>query len=98
MMQEVPRTGLYPARIERSLESRGAASNDLNMLVCTGGRQRSEAEFRNLYRAAGFRLTRVVPTATGICVMEGERARPRPIPAVDVCWSARRAIEEVPAR
>jgi len=66
--------GLYPARIERSLESRGAASNDLNMLVCTGGRQRSEAEFRDLYRAAGFRLSRIVPTATGICMVEGERA------------------------
>ena len=66
--------GLYPARIERSLESRGAAANDLNMLVCTGGRQRSEAEFRALYQASGFRLTRIVPTATGICVMEGERA------------------------
>jgi len=66
--------GLYPARIERSLESRGAASNDLNMLVCTGGRQRSEAEFRDLYRASGLRLTRIVSTATGICVMEGERA------------------------
>jgi len=66
--------GVYPARIERSLESRGAAANDLNMLVCTGGRQRSEAEFRDLYRAAGFRLTRIVPTATGICVIEGERA------------------------
>jgi hypothetical protein len=66
--------GVYPARIERSLECRGAAANDLNMLVCTGGRQRSEAEFRDLYRSAGFRLARIVPTATGICVMEGERA------------------------
>ncbi len=66
--------GVYPARIERSLESRGAAANDLNMLVCTGGRQRSEAEFRELYRASGFRLARTVPTATGICVMEGERS------------------------
>ncbi len=65
--------GLYPARIERSLESRGAAANDLNMLVCTGGRQRSEAEFRELYQASGLRLTRIVPTATGICVLEGAR-------------------------
>jgi len=31
--------------------SRGAAANDVNMLVCTGGRQRSEAEFRELYAA-----------------------------------------------
>ena len=32
------------------------------MLVCTGGRQRSEAEFRELYEAAGFTLTRIIPT------------------------------------
>jgi hypothetical protein len=31
--------------------------------VCTGGgRRRSEAEFRDLYAAAGFRLTHLVPT------------------------------------
>ena len=55
--------GVYPPRIDQSDESRGAAANDVNMLVCTGGRQRSEAEFRNLYEAAGFRLTRILPTA-----------------------------------
>ena len=66
--------GVYPARIEQSLEGRGAASNDVNMLVCTGGRQRSEAEFRNLYAAAGFKLTRVVRTMAPVCVIEGERA------------------------
>jgi hypothetical protein len=41
------------------------------MLVCTGGRQRSEVEFRALYEAAGFRLTRVVPTQTPVNVIEG---------------------------
>ena len=65
--------GLYPARIDGSLESRGAAANDVNMLVVAGGRQRSEAEFRDLYRASGFRLTRIVPTAAGFGVIEGER-------------------------
>jgi hypothetical protein len=33
-----------------------------NMLVCTGGRQRSEAEFRSLYAATGFALSRIIPT------------------------------------
>jgi hypothetical protein len=65
--------GLYPARIDDSFASRGAASNDLNMLVVAGGRQRSEAEFRDLYRDSGFELTRVVPTAAGFCVIEGKR-------------------------
>ena len=66
--------GVYPRRIDQSDESRGAAANDLNMLVCTGGRQRSEAEFRSLYEAAGLRLTRIVPTETPVKVIEGMRA------------------------
>jgi SAM-dependent methyltransferase len=66
--------GVYPPRIEGSPESRGAAANDVNMLVCTGGRQRSEAEFRALYAAAGFRLTRIVPTMAASCVIEGTTA------------------------
>jgi hypothetical protein len=44
------------------------------MLVCTGGRQRSEAEFRDLYAKAGFGLTRVVPTMAASCVIEGVKA------------------------
>lgn len=66
--------GVYPPRIDGSPESRGAAANDVNMMVCTGGRQRSETEFRELYGTAGFRLTRVVPTAAMACVIEGVRA------------------------
>jgi SAM-dependent methyltransferase len=65
--------GVYPPRIDQSLASRGAAANDVNMLVCTGGRQRSESEFRSLYETAGFRLTRIIPTMAGVCVIEGER-------------------------
>ncbi len=34
---------------------------DLNMLVLLSGRERSEAEFRELYAIAGFRLTRIIP-------------------------------------
>ena len=63
--------GVYPPRIDGSPESRGAAANDVNMLVSTGGRQRSEAEFRSLYSAAGFRLTRIVPTPARASVIEG---------------------------
>jgi SAM-dependent methyltransferase len=67
--------GVYPPRIDQSLGSRGAAANDVNMLVNTGGRQRSEAEFRALYEAAGFTLTRIVPTAARVAVIEGTLAR-----------------------
>lgn len=65
--------GVYPPRIDQSLVSRGAAANDVNMLVSTGGRQRSEAEFRSLYDEAGFALTRIVPTMSGVSVIEGQR-------------------------
>jgi SAM-dependent methyltransferase len=44
---------------------------DLNMLVMTGGRERTEAEFRELYGRAGFRLTRIVPTESPFSVIEG---------------------------
>lgn len=63
--------GVYPARMEQSLACRGAAANDVNMLVNTGGRQRTEEEFRSLYDAAGFQLTRIVPTPINISVIEG---------------------------
>ena len=65
--------GVYPPRIDQSLASRGAAANDVNMLVNTGGRQRSEPEFRALYDAAGFTLLRIVPTQAGVSVIEGLR-------------------------
>ena len=62
--------GVYPERIDQSFQSRGAAANDVNMLVSTGGRQRSEAEFRALYEQAGFTLERIVPTGMA-SVIEG---------------------------
>ena len=66
--------GIYPTHIDGSRERRGALTNDVNMLVCADGRQRSEAEFRSLYAAAGFRLTHVIPTRAASCVIEGVKA------------------------
>jgi hypothetical protein len=43
---------------------------DLNMLVMTGGRERTEVEYRTLLEAAGFRLTRIVPTPSEMMVIE----------------------------
>jgi hypothetical protein len=37
---------------------------DVLMMVLTGGRERTEAEFRSLLAQAGFSLTRVIPTST----------------------------------
>jgi hypothetical protein len=48
--------------------------SDLNMLVRTGGCERTEAEYRVLYGGAGFELTRTVATIspTGTTVIEGK--------------------------
>jgi ubiquinone/menaquinone biosynthesis C-methylase UbiE len=44
---------------------------DLEMLVNTGGRERTRDEYARLYEAAGFELTRVVPTHGPVSVLEG---------------------------
>jgi O-methyltransferase domain/Dimerisation domain len=45
---------------------------DLQMLVVTkGGRERTEAEYRHLFASAGFTLSRVVPTKSDVCLIEG---------------------------
>jgi hypothetical protein len=46
--------------------------SDLTMLVMLGGRNRTEAEFRALYAAAGLHLTRVIPTTAGVGLIEGQ--------------------------
>ena len=47
---------------------------DLNMLVVLGGRERTEAEYRDLLSAGGFRLTRIVPTPALASVVEAVSA------------------------
>ena len=45
---------------------------DLNMLVMTsGGRERTEAEYRALFEKAGFKLTIIVPTQEDVSIIEG---------------------------
>jgi O-methyltransferase domain/Dimerisation domain len=43
---------------------------DLNMLVMTGGRERTQSEFCALFDAAGYKLTKVVPTLAPQSVIE----------------------------
>jgi hypothetical protein len=43
---------------------------DVMMLVGPGGQERSEAEYGALLSKAGFRLNRVVPTASAVSVVE----------------------------
>ncbi len=44
---------------------------DINMLVLTGGRERSEKEFAALFERSGFGLARVIPTACPLSIVEG---------------------------
>jgi SAM-dependent methyltransferase len=43
---------------------------DLNMLVMTGGRERTEAEFRRLLDASGYKLTKLISTMAPQSVIE----------------------------
>jgi hypothetical protein len=50
--------------------------SDINMLVITGGRERTDAEYAALLDAAGLRLGSINPAAFPYCVIEG---RPAPV-------------------
>ena len=47
---------------------------DLNMLVMTGGKERTAKEFAQLLNAAGFKLTRVIPTDLPTSIVEAQPA------------------------
>jgi hypothetical protein len=68
---------VMPDRIEPRAEHEECCLVDLNMLVVTGGRERTEAEFDTLVRRAGFTLTRVIPTASPFSVIEARPSDPQ---------------------
>lgn len=43
---------------------------DLNMLVTLGGQERTEETFTSLLVAAGFKLSRIVPTRSPLSILE----------------------------
>jgi len=59
------------SQADRHLE--GHLMSDLNMLAVTGGRERSEQEWRALLEQSGFRLAAVHPVGTDVGIVE---ARP----------------------
>ena len=67
---------LFETMIQADNRLSYALLSDVNMLLRTGGCERSEAEYRVLYRAAGFKLTRAVDTRspTGMTIIEGKPA------------------------
>lgn len=48
---------------------------DMTMMTFPGGLERTESEFRSLFKQAGFEVTSVTPTSTMVSVVEG-----KPIP------------------
>lgn len=43
------------------------------MLTLPGGKERTEAEYRDLFKQGGFELTQIVPTAAEVSVIEGRK-------------------------
>jgi O-methyltransferase domain len=43
---------------------------DLQMLIFPSGCERTEKQFRDLFAAANWRLTRIIPTASSVCIVE----------------------------
>jgi hypothetical protein len=62
---------ILPERVE---EPCVAVEMDLGMLLLLRGRERTLAEYRALYGAAGFELTRVTSTSEPFSIIEGRPA------------------------
>ena len=45
---------------------------DLNMMVMATGRERTAAEFRELFGRAGFALEQIVPTPSPLSIVVGK--------------------------
>jgi SAM-dependent methyltransferase len=62
--------------IDRVMPPDGAPAGDtvqfdIHMLMVLKGRERTEADFHSLLEASGFRLVRIAPLLTGMCLIEG---------------------------
>jgi hypothetical protein len=47
---------------------------DLEMMLFPNGKERTEAEFRDLFARSGWKLTRVIPTQSHVSIVEGVAA------------------------
>ncbi len=52
-----------------------AKLGDVNMLARTGGRNRTEKEYRDLLQSGGFQVTRVLPTRGDLALLESSAVR-----------------------
>jgi O-methyltransferase domain/Dimerisation domain len=63
---------LPPVVSQADPQLEGHLMSDLNMLAVTGGRERSEHEWRTLLEAAGFLLTGVFPVGSDVGILEAK--------------------------
>ena len=47
---------------------------DVQMLIATGGKERTEAEYRKLLESSGFDLTRIIPTRSPFSIVEAVKS------------------------
>jgi len=66
---------IMPDECGPSLANYPLVMTDLQMFVMTGGRERTEAEFRALLEAAGFELKRIIRTQALESIIECARSR-----------------------
>lgn len=65
---------IAPEKFAATTRDRVIARSDLNMLVSTGGCERSERQFRGLLDAAGLRVTRITALPGEFSAIESEAA------------------------
>jgi precorrin-6B methylase 2 len=66
---------VLPVRVKHSNAIQALVLSDFNMMVMNGGRERTEAEYRTLLEAAGFEVTKIIPTQSEMTVIECARAQ-----------------------
>jgi SAM-dependent methyltransferase len=62
---------VFDAVIKPGIDHDWGALMDLEIFMMFGGRDRTEEEFSQLFRQAGFRLNRIIPTRSSVSIVEG---------------------------
>lgn len=68
------RVVIIDALLPETVESHPGFLMDLNMMVMTGGKERTAAEFQGLLERTGFMLESITPTPTPMAVVQGVAA------------------------
>jgi O-methyltransferase domain/Dimerisation domain len=61
---------IVPERLGKTAAETTVICGDINMMVSTGGVERTQQEYRQLLESAGFELARVIPTRSVFSILE----------------------------